>query len=73
MLTMLAPSAPRVAKMTETTPNANADRAPAVAIGRQNQGIVEEGLVEIREIHPVLVEIGLALRFVPNDLHRIIL
>lgn len=51
------------------TANVHADCAIAISPGLQDNGSIEERLVEIGEIHPVLVEIGEPLRFVPNDLH----
>jgi hypothetical protein len=56
--------------MTEMTPRMVTpiarQRLPYVA---KTKAWVEEGLVEISEIHPVLVKIGSALWLVPNDLH----
>ncbi|MHC2435737.1 hypothetical protein ACVMB0_003112 [Bradyrhizobium sp. USDA 4451] len=42
------------------------DRLVSIEPGLANQSRVEEPLVEISEIHPVLVEIGEPLRFVPT-------
>lgn len=72
MLITLTPSVPRVAKMTEMTPRIlmpiARQRLPYVD---KTNAFVEEALVEISEIHPVLVEIGSALWLVPNDLHKL--
>jgi hypothetical protein len=50
-----------------------ADAAPALVVGRQKQRFFEESFVEISEIQMMLFEIGETLRFIPKDLHEIIL
>ena len=70
MLMMLTASSPYTAKITENdATNVHADCAIKVSLGLQDDGSIEELLIEISEIHPVLVEIGEPLWFVPNDLH----
>jgi len=62
---MLTASSPYTAKNGNDATNVHADCAITVSLGLQDDGSIEELLIEISEIHPVLVEIGEPLWFVP--------
>ena len=49
--------------------NADANGTGPITVAAENDGMIEEPLVQISEIHPVLDEVGGALRLVPDDFH----
>ena len=71
MLMMLTPSRPSRANTTTTTPRMLTPIATQrlLLLCGDDQCVVEKRFIQISEIQPVLVEIGEALRFVPNDFH----
>jgi hypothetical protein len=69
MLITLKPSEPSVTNTTTTTPSA---RRPTAISRRNDHGSLEEPFVQIGEIKAaVFGDVGEALWFIPNDLHRL--